>query len=385
MDFTVSNEHRALAETAATIVGRFGHQYYVEQAQSGGHATELWQELAGAGFVGANTPEKYGGMGYGIRELAIMAEEMAAGGCPSPMTIISPAIVASILRRHASEEIKQHFLPRMASGEIVVVFALTEPDAGSNSHQITTTAVQEGDIYRLNGQKYYISGADQAEAILVVARTGGDQHKGALSLFVVDAASEGLSMSPIPTALGAPERQFTVHLDNVLVPAERLVGQRDRGLTSVFSGLNPERIIVAAIACGLSRYFLDKSVAYAKQRDVWGQPIGAHQGIAHPLAWVHVKLEQARLMTQKAAWFYDQGDQDLEAGAAANIAKLAAAECAAYAFDRAVQTHGGNGLALEYGLTSLYGLTRLCRLAPISEEMGLNFVAQNLLDLPRSY
>ncbi len=385
MDFTISPEHEAMASTAAAIVARFGHDYYAEQAANGGHATELWSALGEAGFLGANTPEAYGGQGQGILELSILAEEMAAGGCPSPMTIISPAIVASILARHASEELKQRYLPRMASGEIVVVFALTEPDAGSNSHEISTTAERRGDEFVLRGQKYYISGADQAEAILVVARTGTENGKGRLSLLVVDADAPGLTLVPIETALGAPERQFTLYFDDVVVPADRLVGEQDRGLATVFSGLNPERIIVASIACGLARYFLGKSVDYAKDRNVWGEPIGAHQGIAHPLAWVHVRLELARLMTRKAAWLYDGGGRELEAGAAANIAKLAAADAAALAFDRAVQTHGGNGLALEYGLTTLFGLTRLCRVAPISEEMGLNFVAQNILGLPRSY
>lgn len=387
MDFTSSDEHRLLHETAAKIANSFGHEYWLEQSRSGSDARDLWKAMADAGFVGANTPEQYGGSGLGLFELAIMGEELAAAGCPSPMSVISPAIVASILVRHASEELKQHFLPRMASGEIVVVFAITEPDAGSNAHAVTTSATPVDGGYRLNGAKYYISGVEQAEAVLVVARTGVDEAtgRGQLSLFVVDTDSEGFDYHPIPVEIPSPERQNTVTFDDVLVPADRLVGDEGRGLQQVFSGLNPERVMAAAMCVGITRYALDKAVRYAKERAVWGQSIGAHQAVAHPLARVRIGLEQVALLTQKAAWLYDSDGDPAAAGAAANMAKFAGAELAEFALDRAIQTHGGNGLATEYGLATLWGMTRIWRTAPITEEMQLNFIAQNVLGLPRSY
>lgn len=387
MDFHESDEHALLRETAAKIASSFGHEYYMQQSRSGGHAEELWRAFAEAGFVGANTPESYGGSGMGLSELAIMGEELAAAGCPSPMSVISPAIAASILTKHASEEIKRDFLPQMASGDITVVFAVTEPDAGSNTHGITTTATRTEGGYTISGSKYYISGFDQAAAVLLVARMDEDEGSGRapLSLFLVDAGSPGLEASPIPVEMIAPERQFTLRFDEVYVPADRLVGSEGDGLRQVFAGLNPERIMAAAMCCGIARYALDGAVDYAKERDVWGAPIATHQAIAHPLARLRIRLEQARLLTQKAAWLYDLDEDQAEAGSAANMAKFAAAELACDALDRAIQTHGGNGMASEYGLSTLWGITRIWRIAPVSEEMVLNHVAQNVLGLPRSY
>jgi alkylation response protein AidB-like acyl-CoA dehydrogenase len=387
MDFTTSDEHRMLRETAAKIAAGFGHDYYVQQSREGGDAAELWQAMADAGFVGANTPEAYGGSGLGLQELAIMGEEMAAAGCPSPMSVISPAIVASVLVRHGSHEQKSTFLPRMASGDTNVVFAVTEPDAGSNTHVLTTTAAPDGEEYVLRGAKYYISGVNTASAILVVARTSveEDTGRGRLSLFLVDTDSVGLQAVPIPMEMTAPEKQFTVTFDDVRVPADRLVGEEGRGLQAVFDGLNPERVMGAAMSLGIARYALDKAVRYAKERSVWGAPIGTHQGIAHPLARVRIALDQAELLVRKAAWMYDNGADAAAAGAAATMAKFAAAEVAEQALDRAIQTHGGNGLATEYGLATLWGITRIWRIAPISEEMTLNHVAQSVLGLPRSF
>lgn len=387
MDFRESDEHVLLRETAARIAASFGHEYYVEQSRSGGHADEMWEAFAEAGFVGANTPEAYGGSGMGLSELAIMGEELAAAGCPSPMSVISPAIAASILTKHASEEIRRQFLPRMASGDVTVVFAVTEPDAGSNTHEITTTATRTEDGYVISGSKYYISGFDQAAAVLLVARMDDDggAERAPLSLFLVDADSPGLQASPIPVEMVAPERQFTLRFDEVHVPADRLVGSEGEGLRQVFAGLNPERIMAAAMCCGIARYALDTAVDYAKDREVWGAPIATHQAIAHPLARLRIRLDQARLLTQKAAWLYDLDEDQAEAGSAANMAKFAAAELACDALDRAIQTHGGNGMASEYGLSTLWGITRIWRIAPVSEEMVLNHVAQKVLGLPRSY
>jgi alkylation response protein AidB-like acyl-CoA dehydrogenase len=378
MDFDTAGEQRQLRQTVAALAGEFGHDYYLGKARSGEKATELWQTLADAGFVGVAVPEEYGGGGTGITELAVVCEELAAAGAPLLLLIVSSAIGASVLGRHGSAQQRQRWLPGMARGELRMAFAMTEPEAGSNSHRIRTTAVPQQGGYRLRGSKYYISAADEVDALLVVARTGDEE----LSLFVVDADAPGLSMSVIEVGITAPEKQFTVFFDNVAVPDDRLIGQRGDGLRQVFDGLNPERITGAATAIGIGRYAMDRATAYARQRQVWDVPIGAHQGLAHPLAEAKVDLELATLMTQKAAWLHDHGR---DAGTESNMAKLAAADTGLACLDRAIQVHGGNGLSLNYGLIEYWGTARLLRTAPVSREMILNHIANHTLDLPRSY
>ncbi len=323
----------------------------------------------------------------GIAELAIVLEELAANGCPLLLLVVSPAICATIIAHFGSQAQKQSWLPRFGSGELKMAFAITEPDAGSNSHKISTAATRDGDVWRLNGTKYYISGADESEAVLVVTRTGVDEDtgRGRLSLFIVDLDSPGLDKTLIPVEIVAPEKQFTLFFDNVEVPADRLLGTEGDGLRQVFVGLNPERIMTAAMANGIGRYALDKAAAYARDRSVWGTPIARHQGISHPLAKAKIEVELARLMCQKAAWACDTGADAGVAGEAANMAKYAAAEAALGALDQAIQTHGGNGMSSEYGLADMWGMARLMRTAPVSREMILNFVAQHSLHLPKSY
>jgi alkylation response protein AidB-like acyl-CoA dehydrogenase len=387
MDFRETDEQRMLREAVDGIASKYGHSYFTERARAGERADDLWNELAAGGFLGVNVPAEYGGGGMGIAELAIVLEELAANGCPLLLLVVSPAICATIIARFGSPSQKQAWLPRFGSGELKMAFAITEPDAGSNSHKIATTARRDGDVFRLQGTKYYISGADESEAVLVVTRTGVDEDtgRGRLSLFVVDLDSPGLERTLIPVEIVAPEKQFTLFFDDVEVPADRLIGTEGDGLRQVFVGLNPERIMSAAMANGIGRYALEKAAAYARDRSVWGTPIGRHQGISHPLAKAKIEVELARLMCQKAAWACDAGADAFVAGEAANMAKYAAAEAALGALDQAIQTHGGNGLSSEYGLADMWGMTRLLRTAPVSREMILNFVAQHSLQLPKSY
>jgi alkylation response protein AidB-like acyl-CoA dehydrogenase len=377
-------ELELVRESVRAIGSEFGHEYYAERAASGEKTTELWQAVGAAGFVGVNLPEEYGGGGLGIRELAAVAEELAALGCPLLMLVVSPAICGAVISRFGTEEQRQRWVPPIASGESIMAFAITEPDAGSNSHNLTTTAERDGDGWVLRGTKYFISGVDEADAILVVARTGTDERtgRGRLSLFVVDVDAPGLERAVIPVEIRAPELQFTLFLDGVRLEGDRLIGEEGEGLKQIFLGLNPERIMTAAGGLGIGRYALDKAVAYARQRSVWGRPIGEHQGIAHPLAEAKIELELARVMTERAAELYDAG---LDAGEESNMAKLAAADAALLCLDRAIQTHGGNGLASEVGLADLWGYARLMRIAPVSREMVLNYVAQHSLGLPKSY
>jgi alkylation response protein AidB-like acyl-CoA dehydrogenase len=384
MDFAEPPEHTLLRQSVHAIAARYGHNYYRRKALANERSRELWRELGAAGFLGVHLPEAHGGGGQGIAELALVAEEVAAAGCPLLLTVVSPAICATILAACGTEEQRRRWLPGLADGSTLMAFAITEPDAGSNSHQLATTATRDGDEIRLSGTKYYISGVDEADAVLVVARSAVDETTGRarLSLVVVPTDAPGLHWQVIPVEIVAPEKQFTVFLDDVVVPADHLVGAEHDGLRQVFLGLNPERITMAAIANGIARYALAKAAAYATDRRVWDVPIGAHQGISHPLAAARIDAELARLATQRAAWLYDQG---LDASEAANMAKYAAAEAALRCLDQAIQTHGGNGMASEYGLASLWGLTRLMRIAPVSREMILNHVAQHGLGLPRSY
>jgi alkylation response protein AidB-like acyl-CoA dehydrogenase len=382
-----AEHHVLLRKSVADMAARFGNTYFRERALADERATELWGAMARAGFTSVNLPEEYGGGGQGITELAIVTEEIAAAGTPLLLLIVSPAICGSVIARFGTDEQKQTWLPGLcAQGEPgwKMAFAITEPDAGSNSHRIATAARRDGEVWRISGTKTYISGVDEADAILVVTRTGMDERTGRaeLSLFVVDVDAPGLTRTLIPTEIVAPEKQFTLFFDDVEVPADRLVGRPGDGLEQVFSGLNPERITGAALLNGIGRYALDRATGYARERRVWDVPIGSHQGIAHPLAEAKIHLELARLMTTRAANLYDAG---LDSAEAANMAKFAAAEAALECVDRAIQTHGGNGMAREYGIASMWGMARLLRIAPVSREMILNYVAQHSLGLPRSY
>jgi len=387
VDFTQSDEHVMLREAVGAIASKFGHEYYVAKARADGRTTELWDAVGEAGFLGVNVPEEYGGGGGGITELAMVTEELAAAGCPLLIMVVSPAICGTIIAKFGTEAQKQRWLPGFATGELKMAFAITEPDAGSNSHNLSLTATKDGDIYRLNGSKYYISGVDEAQAMLVVTRSGVDPDtgRGKLSLFVVDTDTPGLDKQVLPVEITAPEKQFTLFFDNVQVEADRLIGAEGEGLRQVFFGLNPERILSASLANGISRYVLDKAADYARERQVWGTPIGRHQGVSHPLAKAKIEVELARVMTDKAAWLCDFAGDTPEAGEAANMAKYAAAEATLAALDQAIQTHGGNGMSSEYGIADLWGMARLLRIAPVSREMILNFVAQHSLGLPKSY
>ncbi|MFC5995026.1 acyl-CoA dehydrogenase family protein [Pseudonocardia hispaniensis] len=379
-------ERAVLREAVAKLVGRYGHDYFMAKARAHAEPTELWSELGAAGFLGVHLPEAYGGGGGTLSDLAVVVEEASAQGVPLLMMVISPAICGSIINAHGSHELKQRWLPGIADGTRKMAFAITEPDAGSNSHQITTTAHPDDTYggYRITGTKYWTSGIDEADAVLVVTRapTPGPTGRHPLSLFIVPTDTPGLTWHPIPAALHQPERQFTVYFDDVHIGPDALIGQPGNGLRQVFAGLNPERITAACISNGIARYALTKATHYARHRQVWHTPIGAHQGIAHPLAEAYIGTQLSRLMTYRAAELFDTG---ADAAEASNIAKLTAADTSLRTLDQAIQTHGGNGLALEYGLADLWFLTRMLKTAPISREMILNHIAHHSLDLPASY
>ncbi|THA85682.1 acyl-CoA dehydrogenase [Streptomyces sp. A0592] len=380
-----SAEHKALRTAVAALGQRYGREYLARVAREGGHPDELWADAAKLGYLGVNLPEEYGGGGGGIAELAIVLEELGAAGCPLLMMVVSPAICGTVIARFGTDDQKRTWLPGLADGSRTMAFGITEPDAGSNSHRITTTARRDGDDWILTGRKVFISGVDIADATLIVGRTE-DARTGRLKpcLFIVPRDTPGFGRSVIDMELQAAEKQFELTLDEVRLPSSALVGDEDAGLLQLFAGLNPERIMTAAFAIGMGRYALARAIEYAKTRQVWKEPIGAHQAVAHPLAQAHIELELARLMTQKAAALYDAGD-DMGAGEAANMAKYAAGEACVRAVDQSVHTLGGNGLTREYGLGSLITASRVARIAPVSREMILNFISHQTLGLPKSY
>ncbi|MFF0160047.1 acyl-CoA dehydrogenase family protein [Streptomyces sp. NPDC005263] len=372
------DEHKALRAAVAALGNRHGR----------GHDREaLWSEAGKLGYLGVNLPEAYGGGGGGIAELSIVLEELGAAGCPLLMMIVSPAICGTVIARFGTDDQKQQWLPGLADGTRTMAFGITEPDAGSNSHRITTTARRDPDTgdWLLTGRKVFISGVDLADATLIVGRTE-DARKGTLKpcLFIVPRDTPGFERRQLDMELSAAEKQFELTLDDVRLPADALVGDEDAGLLQLFAGLNPERVMTAAFAIGMGRHALAQAVSYARDRTVWDTPIGAHQAIAHPLAQAHIDLELARLMMQKAAHLYDAGD-DTAAGEAANMAKYAAGEACVKAVDQAVHTLGGNGLTREFGLARLITASRVARIAPVSREMILNYVSHQTLGLPKSY
>jgi alkylation response protein AidB-like acyl-CoA dehydrogenase len=389
MSFTETDEQRELRKAVAAMAASYGPDYYLEKARVGEHTTELWSEAGKLGFIGVNLPEEYGGGGAGMYELSMVMEEMSAAGCALLLMVVSPAINGTIISKFGTEDQKKRWIPGIADGSITMAFAITEPDAGSNSHRITTTARRDGSDWILSGQKVYISGVDQAQAVLVVGRTsqsgpGAKSESLRPALFVVPTDTPGMSWTKIDMEIVSPENQFQLFLDDVRLPSDALVGAEDAAIAQLFAGLNPERIMGAASAVGMGRYAINKATDYVKTRQVWKTPIGAHQGISHPLAQNYIEIELAKLMMQKAATLYDGGD-DFGAAEAANMAKYAAGEASVRAVDQAVQSLGGNGLTKEYGIASVLTASRLARIAPVSREMILNFIAQTSLGLPRSY
>ncbi|HEX5119317.1 MAG TPA: acyl-CoA dehydrogenase family protein [Pseudonocardiaceae bacterium] len=383
--FSESEERQALRAAVRDLAGRFGREYFVAKARSGQKTSELWTEAGKLGYLGVNVAAEFGGGGGGIGDLAAVCEEFAAAGMPLLMMVVSPAICATVIGRFGTDEQKQRWLPGLADGTTKMAFSITEPDAGSNSHRLATSIRRDGDDWILSGGKYYISGVDESDAVLVVARHVDASGQRLLpSLMIVPTDAPGFTYQPIEMDIVSPERQFTLFFDDVRLPADALVGSTDAGLAQLFAGLNPERIMAASLSTGMARFALDKAADYVRTREVWGAPIGSHQGIAHPLAQCAIQLEMARLMTQKAAALYDAG-LDREAGESANMAKLAAADVAVASVDQAIQCHGGNGLSAEYGLAALLGASRAGRIAPVSREMILNYVAQHTLKLPKSY
>jgi acyl-CoA dehydrogenase len=394
--FGLTDEQRMIKETTERMLRPFeSRRQEFERAlrTSGRVPEEFWTALGEAGLLGAFIPEEYGGTAMGLTALATATDAMSSKGFGHPLFLLT-GMDAMCIARDGSEELKRRFLPGIADGTIKLAFAITEANAGTNSFRMTTRATRDGDAYVLDGEKTFITGIDQADHVLMVVRSRSREEverdalpkTSCLSIFVIDAHAPGMTLTPLPMRAIDGASQWTVHLDGVRVPRENLVGAEHAGAFVMFNTLNPERILVAAGACGQTEHLLDMAVGYANQRVVFGsRPIGAYQAVQHPLADVRIRLEAVRGLTYKAAAAFDAGVDPAETGAYSNMAKYLASDLAIDAADRAIQTHGGAGFSEDVGVIGYWERTRLMRTAPISKEMILNFVGEHVLGLPRSY
>ena len=383
-----TTQENLIRDFVRQVAKKYGRDYWLARARKGEFAKELWDELASGGYLGMLIPEEYGGGGLGMREMAVLQEELSHQGTPLLLIVVSAVMDATLIARYGNEAMKERYLPGMARGEIKLCFALTEPTAGSNSFRISTKAERDGDSYVLNGQKTFISAVDQSDYLLVVVRTTPfdevDDKREGISLLLVDRKAPGVTLQPLEMGVLHPETQFAVFFDDVRVPRGDLIGEEGKGSKYLFDALNPERISAAAVAVGLGQFVLEKAVAYAKERVVFDKPIGAHQGLQHPLAIAKTNLELAALMTRYAAQLFDGGD-NVTAAAYANMAKFAAAEAATEACDLAIEVHGGSGFSIDVDLITVWPLVRMLRTVPVSREMALNYIGEHVLGLPRSY
>ena len=386
MDFSLSEEQRMILEYGPKLAQTYDRAYWIAKAEKSEFVTEMWQQVGSDGFLGMMVGEEYGGAGLGMFEMALLMESVSRQGTPLLNLVVGPTMSLGLIDQYGTEDQKKFYLPEGCSGKKIFCFAITEPTAGSNSMKITSVAKADGDGFRLNGSKTFITGADVSDYALVVARTtpfdqAGHKTEG-FTLFMVDMKAEGVSLGEIPTGVIAPESQWNIFFDDVKLGREHVIGEIDQGFKILFDTLNPERICLAAMCVGIGHYVLEKAVAYASDRVVFNGPIGAYQGIAHPLAEARTEIEMAGLMTYKAAWQFDAREP---AGAASNMAKYYAAEASIKAVDIAVQTHGGNGFTKEYGIFDLHGVVRLMKTAPLNREMILNYIGEHVMGLPRSY
>lgn len=378
--------HDAIREGVRQVCRDFDDDFWSARDEAHEFPWDFYRAMAQAGWVGITMPERYGGGGQGISEAAIVLSEVAASGAAMNgcsalhLTIFGLEPVV----RFGTERLQNAFLPRAAAGDLHVAFGVTEPDAGTDTSRIATRADRVPSGWRITGRKIWTTKALESEVVLLLARTDTTPQDrfGGLSLFLADLDPAHVDIRPIPKAGRNAVASCEVVYDGLPVEDWRLVGEEGKGFRQLLSGLTPERILLAAEAIGTGRAALARAVRYAREREVFGRPIGANQAISHPLADAYARLEAAWLCVGHAGRCYDDGHP---AGAAANLAKYLAAEAGYLACDRAVQVHGGMGYAREYHVERYWREARLLRIVPISQEMTLNYLAQQVLGLPRSY
>lgn len=385
----LTSEQRMIANAVDELTETFNHNYWSRCSDSDEFVNELWDELAKHGYLGVIIPEKYGGTGMGMSELSILIERFAYHGVPLLSFLNTVTMAAYPLSIHGTQTQKERFLEPLANGNSYFAFGITEPTAGTNSAKIQTAATKEGDNYVVDGQKTFITGADIADYILLVVRTTpyeevseGDRLSGG-TLLIVDMDSDGIELQSLDLDMPKVERQYIVHFDDVAVPVDNRLGKEDDGFYHVFDALNPERIATASMSIGMGEFVLERAANYAKERAVFNAPIGSHQAVQHPLAEAKIQLELSKLATREAARAFESDKPS--AGSYANMAKYTGSEAGDKAMDVAMQTFGGNAFSKEYDVIRLHNWTRFTRIAPINNEMVLNYIGETLLDLPRSY
>lgn len=384
----LTEDQQDLQAAVRQLAGQFGDEYWADADERHEFPWKFYDTFAEGGWLGIAIPEEYGGSGLGVLEASILMEEVAASGAAMNgcSTMHLTIFGLNVIAKHASEELRQDILPRAVDGTLHVCFGVTEPNAGTDTTRISTLARRDGDSYIINGRKVWITKAGQSQKMVLVARTTPREQAAkptdGMSLFLVELDDPAIELKPIPKMGRNAVSSYEVFIDNLTVPASTRIGDEGEGFRYLLDGLNPERILLAHEALGIGRVALDRAVRYAKERVVFDRPIGRNQGIAFPLAEVLTRLDAARLMARRAAALYDSGRP---CGREANMAKYLCADAGFQATDVAVQTHGGMGYAREYHVERFFREARLMRLAPISQEMVLNYVSQHVLGLPRSY
>src|SRR5271170_3114294 len=388
VDFELSEDQQTIRAAVAELAGKFDDQYWLTKDQRHEFPTEFYDAFADGGWLGITTPEEYGGHGFGITEASILLEEVAASGAgmngasSMHMSIFGmhPVIV------HGSEELKARTLPRIVTGDLHVCFGVTEPGAGLDTSRITTFAKRDGDHYVVNGRKVWISKALESQKILLLTRTQPyaevTKKTDGMTLFLTDLDRSRVDIRPIRKMGRNAVSSNELFIDDLHIPVKDRVGEEGRGFQYILDGLNPERMLIAAEALGIGRVALEKAVKYGNERHVFDRPIGMNQGIQFPLADSLAHLDAAELILRKATWLYDNGRP---CGREANTAKYLCADAGFTAADRALQTHGGMGYSEEYHVARYFREARLMKIAPVSQEMILNFLGSHVLGLPRSY
>ncbi|RCX09679.1 acyl-CoA dehydrogenase family protein [Extensimonas vulgaris] len=377
---------RDIQEATRGVTAQYDRAYILQCIKEDRFPDELWAKLGEFGLLGLSIPEEYGGSGGGVLEITALNEALALAGVPTLFLVVTGLGRVPIVRNGTPEQIKKYVTPT-CTGEKKMCFAITEPNAGTNSFAMTTLAQPNGKGgWTLNGQKVFISGARDADYMLVVARTTRaaevKNRTEGMSLFVLDMKTPGIKLQQLNIQVETAERQYMVFFDNVELPADALIGEAGKGAKAMFEGLNSERLLAAGAALGLGDYALAKAVAYSKDRKPFGKPIGSYQALQHRMAMAKAQLEAARLMTYSAAERFDAGE---DAGAHANMAKLLGSEAAVAAVEAALQTHGGYGFDRDYDVVTLWPMLRLLKIAPINNEMLLNYIGEHVLGLPKSY
>lgn len=380
-------DHSDIRESVAKLCAGFPGEYWRKLDREMAYPTEFVSALTESGFLAALIPEEYGGAGLPLSAAAVIMEEIQRQGCNGAACHAQMYVMGTVLR-HGSAEQKQRYLPRIASGELrLQAFGVTEPTSGTDTTALRTTARREGNDYVVNGQKIWTSRAAQSDLMLLLARTTPrDQvakRTDGLSVFILDmqeALKAGLTIRPIRTMMNHATTE--VFFDNVRVPTENLVGEEGKGFRYILSGMNAERILIASECIGDAKWFIDKASAYAKERHVFGRPIGQNQGIQFPIAKAYANMRAAELMVREAIRLYEAGANP---GAEANMAKMLAADASFEAANACIQTHGGFGFAEEYDVERKFRETRLYQVAPISTNLILSFLAEHVLGMPRSY